>query len=564
MAFEKGNMVKFYIVCCQEMAHYIDIAGDRYNLTGYQEIGLQAKARQMFNSAWGVDNQKLLSQLFPWPYNQEKTLATISKLSEPVQQLVVKLIESRIKQIKEQQNLNRNSLVSVQGRRIMGNLQTLLGRIADSKANKDSREREEADEDGIEGLTADEQFEMIFRLAWVLLHPGDMGANTKEKFDQVVSDIKKMRVMDLVKSIRDVGEAEGLRDKVAMNYFKRLDFSEPLKEKELGNALVKAKEAILADHQGKIENMLKNRLKLIMQIFAVHKYIEPDVLNRVQKSINSVGVGVGADGGTGIATDLDNTIADISGQLLDKIKYSLEPLRRFYRQTYDPIYSILEKELGDNIGGLDDLVRIYGIMQTVAESGDVGRIIRINGAPKSIQTILRLYADIYNKGLKDKSELMKLESDGYRGTAVKLISGTSIRVFTENDLQERKRVLTERKDVSGTEVFKTLDLAKVVEAAGKYFDPSSVFIIAYSQKSIKSISEVPCNLYEIKWSDASGALQPAENYLVEIQKKISKTFSKIRIADIAQVYSSYCGMSTLALIVQIIFINSLGSYRAPK
>lgn len=534
------------------MTKYIDIAGDRYNLLGNQEIELQVKTRQLFDSAWGGDNLALLSQIFQWPYNQEKSLANIAKLSEPVLQHLVRLIEARITQIKEQQILNRNSLVSVQGRRIISNLKILLQLISENRGKKD---KVEAKEDGIQGLTADEQFEMIFRLAWFLLHPGEMNQNTKEKFDQVVDDIKKMRIMDLVKSIRAVGQEEGLTNKVAMNYFKRLDFAEPLQSNGLGNALVKAKEAILADHQGKVENMLKNRLKLIMQIFSIHKYIEPDTLNRVQKSINTVGTSIET-------SDLNNTIAGISGELLDRIKFSFEPLRRFFRQTYDPIYSILERGLAQSRGGLDDLVRIYGIMQTVVEGDTLknggGRIIRINDAPQSIQKILQLYIDIYNRELKDKSELTKLEASGYKGIGVKLVSGSGVRVFTENDLQERKRVLTERKDVSGTEIFKTLDLAKVVEAAGNYFNRDSLFLIVYSQKSIKSINEVPCNLYEIKWSDMGGVQQQAaENYLVEIQKKISKTFSKIRISDIAQVYSSYCGINTLALIVQILFMNSL-------
>ena len=511
-------------------SHYIDIAGDRYNLSSDQPIELLMKSQRNFANTWGSDNIEILERIFPWPYARSRTVEAISKLPKDNQSKLLSLIQKRISQLKDIMVLNRNSLVSVQIRRTISGLQDLALDINNLMEKKVSEPKKESTKI-LEELSADEQLNMIFQLAWLLLHPGTISdEEIYTHFEELVRDLQKMRVMDLVKSIRESGEAD-LQNKEALNSFSRLDLSEPLQiNNGLNAALIKAKEAILADHQGKLEKALKDRLKLIMQIFQIYKYIDPDSLIRFQASIN------GAKKEQEFRNS-NSAIEDISGTLLNKINYSFEPFRRFYKQTYDPLWSVISEMPMPMPAEFEELMRLNKlVMELPSKTG----VVKVKGSEKCLP-FFEKYGRLYREKLeKNEIQIKKLKSTS--GTGVDILTKSNFKLIEAHDLEKEDK----------SKILTNINPAQFIASLNQFFGDNLVYL--FCNPSAISLAQTEVIMYEVDISNKGSEITEVDNYFNKQQKKLSQ---KLKVNDIMTLYMGYVSKQLFAITLISFFLKSL-------
>lgn len=323
----------------------IDIGGDIYTLNLMSNVPLAYKGLTSFKTQYGEEanrNKALFAKIFPMGYTDEKFKDNIVGITREEKKVLKAALIKRRDELNTQrkQYMSDMPLFFIPLNKTYINLNNMLKMlVTPSASSTDTSPTDESLGDVIK--TPGQQFEAILRVAWNIAHPGvNPGVNPDDPFDNFLTELDLKTLGNFVKDIQAGVSDEKFKDISPLNYFQRMEFDDFLKANSKEAALGKAKTQIIADDTH--SKALADRMKLILNIFNAHKFIDPDAVAELDKSIR-----------TGNFKSYDSLVQNISA--------SIEPLFAFYKKMYDPLYSILEDIITPSKLSLNPLLQLLDI-----------------------------------------------------------------------------------------------------------------------------------------------------------------------------------------------------------
>jgi len=130
----------------------------------------------------------------------------------------------------------------------------------------------------VKDIEEDHKFQMILEMAWYLLHPDKVPAEVGCEWAKMIEKLDKLRLGDIVTEIRDAQTKSGIPpNKDAFNYFKKINLQTVAKSVTIENALEQAKKFATEIQDQSAVDKVKNRLKLLLDILEMKKYLANDL-----------------------------------------------------------------------------------------------------------------------------------------------------------------------------------------------------------------------------------------------------------------------------------------------
>lgn len=337
-----------------DLSQTVDIGGDRY-FTGKQKpIELGFKNRIHFLNAFGNNSETeyLLRKYMYYSLKDKKKL--VFDTPEEKEKLLA-ILKKHVKQIKTNPLYNSPILKNTLIRRSCLNIEQLIQELEGSNTTNKEPTRDffkfmDVDilpctkaKKYIKQITDDHKFQMILEMAWYLLHPDKIPAEIECDWAKLIKKLDTLRLGDIVEEIRKA-DTSIEPSKNAFNYFKKINLQTVAKSDTIKNALDQAKKFATEIQDSNAKNEVKNRLKLLLNILEMKKYLANDLpidedkmkiissdaqSNTIQRSIITNPM---RGGGTAMALNKPLGIA-------------MKPLYDYFKVMYDPIYSFLETSI---------------------------------------------------------------------------------------------------------------------------------------------------------------------------------------------------------------------------
>jgi hypothetical protein len=328
----------------QGQSNYLDIAGDLYVLTLEKDIRLAFKSKYEFYKNYNTINVALFRRVF------SKSLSgpveeRFAKLSVEDRMDLLKSINYRIKSLEEQLQLT-NSLSSQSDRRILNGLIDLKSRFEAMSGKPAPKHTTLGDAPKLLKMLKDKDqtLEAILRIAWYLVNPDKIPQADIQRFESIVNAIG---IQDIIKNIRsDENLPEDIRTLKSMNYFDRVKLKNIVEQPTVGKSMDEVRTELVTEPSEKI---LRRRIEQILQVFQLHKFINKETADDMLAKINN-------------DSTFNPKLADIDSSMIDKIAVSLDPIYKFYRSIYNPVYDMIVKSMTPNFEkyNMNRMLRILG------------------------------------------------------------------------------------------------------------------------------------------------------------------------------------------------------------
>jgi hypothetical protein len=328
----------------KDQSNYLDIAGDLYVLTLEKDIRLAFKSKREFYKNYNTTNVMLFRRMF------SKTLSgpveeRFKSLDKSDRIALLKSLQFRIDSLEEQLQLT-NSLASQSDRRILNGLIDLKSRFEAMSGKPAPVHTTLGNAPTLLKMLKDKDqtLEAILRIAWYLVNPDKIPQADIQRFESIVNAVG---IQDIIKNIRsDEDLPEDIRTLKSMNYFDRVKLKNIVEQPTVGKSMDEVRSELVTEPSEKI---LRRRIEQILQVFQLHKFINKETADDMLAKIHN-------------DSTFNPKLADIDSSMIDKIAISLDPIYKFYRSVYFPVYDVIARAMTPNLEkyNMNRMLRIFG------------------------------------------------------------------------------------------------------------------------------------------------------------------------------------------------------------
>lgn len=334
---------------------FLDIVGDRYYLGTDTSIELDYMSRQDFINNYQVNNFDIFKHVFSTHLTNPLEERIIS-LSVEEREELLKGLNTRIQQIKAQRGFNNSSLVAAQNRRLVDRINILKETInpilgtpqIDPTITKERLNIAPKLFKLMKNKDKATQLEMILRIAWMLVNPDKVDNIKLQNLETIIAAEKSV---DIIKAI-DKNARAPMKDGTkltAENYFDRIRLKKVISAPNIKTAISIARDEIIEEP---IEDILRGRLEQVLTVLQVHKFMDSDTYKQLLEQIRDNKL-------------YDEKLGAINKDVLDKLSVSLDPIYKFYRAVYYPVYDVVVNAMKDNLNKYDFTVMMNTLGQAM-------------------------------------------------------------------------------------------------------------------------------------------------------------------------------------------------------
>jgi hypothetical protein len=318
----------------------VDIGGDIYFLGPERHINLGFKSRKQFLDTFGTNSETegLLRKYMNLSVKGKNKLV-FDSLEDKTN--LINILKKRATVLKNSNGFTSSTLKNEIFKRSYLYIQKLITELEGSNGKSIKVEDEACTKakKEIKTISDDHKFQMILEMAWYLLHPDKVPSEVGCDWAKLVKKLERLRVGDIVQSIRQAEPASEPR-KNALNYFKKINLETVLKKDTIRNALDQAKVFATEIQSETASESIKNRLKLLLDILEMKKYLANDLpVNEDRMKI------ISTDEQSKPIKNSMITNPMKGGALAIPLGKAMMPLFDYFKVVYDPIYSFLEKSI---------------------------------------------------------------------------------------------------------------------------------------------------------------------------------------------------------------------------
>lgn len=343
-----------------QLPQVIDVGGDRYFMGAQKPIELGFKDRKTYLGAFGSDTRtEYLLRKYLFLSLSDKRKLSFEDPEEKKELInVLKKYAKKLERSKEfTSSTLKNTLIQRSYTNIVKLIQQLEGEdykgfefpsmanisLPCTKAKKYIRE-----------IPDEHKFQLILEIAWYLLHPEDVPKKIECDWAALIKNLDTLRLGDLMGQIHSGEKEAGINSlEKPLNYFKRINIDGVVKARSKQNALDEAKKMALKIQDEGVNAEMKERLKTILNILEVKKYLDNDLpIDKDRLKIIDVPTAEKISSSL-ISNPMNRVIKGGTVMTLNKpLKDAMLPLFNYFKVVYDPIYTIVDeyfKKYLDNI-----------------------------------------------------------------------------------------------------------------------------------------------------------------------------------------------------------------------
>lgn len=515
----------------------VDVGGDQYYIGSEKPIELGFKSYKNFQDSFGKNprtEQLIRKYLF---YSLEPKKWTKFDSPEEKKELI-DILKKRAKQIEESKQYTSSTLKNTQLQRSYINIQRLIqlfegpdykgfefpklpqipNPFACEKAKKYVRE-----------IPKDHLFQIMLEISWYLLHPDKVPEKVQCDWANLIKQLDTLRLGDIVEQIHQLEQEQKISPSTdAFNYFKKINIQEISKADTLDNALKIAKDLALKIQGENANELVKQRLKTLLEILTMKKYLSGDILidenrmkiidapetaDKIKKSM------------------ITNPMSGGAAKTLEKpLGVAMNPMFDYFKAVYYPIYDFVEANLITYSKNLDTMKRViipqlttllhicnnlnpseettsglntYGIYKIT--NVDPKIIEFVNSMLSSTATKLTTYKDDIQRNIFNQ-QLFKLPKVRLTSLINKF---ENAQTYKDPETLPYIQFFTIGKNMTLIEKLKFIDPKKpemtedVFNAVTEFFTPTDLYIVC--TKSDNEKQNIPMNMYEINFDEVDVA-----------------------------------------------------------
>lgn len=338
----------------------VDVGGDRYHM-GNRHLNLGYNNYHDFVKTFGNDREteRILRQYLYLRMGETAGIEFHGDEGKKDKSKLVAILKKRLSQLKQNKDFTSSQLNKQKLQRIYTNIQKILLDVGDAEmmANTISEECKK-DKEALVDLSADRDkiFQLILEMTWYLFHPDKVPKDVECDWAKMVKKLEMMSVGDLVKSIKESDGAATVGNN-SFNYFKKIRLNEVAQKETLPNALEEAKKMVIEVEEETSNEKAKMMVPKLLQLLQTKRILQsadPDNLGEqaiakvdkwimknpfppLSKKVTIVAPNNAQQGGAGLTSEFI--------QLRKSMYSAMAPLFDHFRIMYDPIYTMLEKDI---------------------------------------------------------------------------------------------------------------------------------------------------------------------------------------------------------------------------
>jgi hypothetical protein len=330
----------------------VDVGGDLYYMGPEKTVELGFKTYKNFQDSFGSDSRtEYLIRKYLYYSLKDKKRTKFDNDEE--KQELINILKKRAKQLEESKQFTNSTLKSEQIKRSFLNIQQLI-KIFEGpeyegvefpklpsipKLFECTKSKK-----FIKELTNDQIFNLILEMAWYLLHPQKVPSEIECKWADLIQQLDKLRINDIITEIKQSDSNNIENGTNALNYFDKINVKKFIKANNIESALDEAKNVVNKIQDENENNKLKERLKILLQILQMKKYLSNDLENN-SDNIKIIGEAE-------VEKIKKNMIRNpMSGGAIKTIEKSLGNAMKhffdYYKIIYYPIYDFIESNLSN-------------------------------------------------------------------------------------------------------------------------------------------------------------------------------------------------------------------------
>ena len=355
----------------------VDIGGDIYFLGPERSMNLAFKSRKQFLDTFGSESERLLRKYMNYSVKGKNKLVFDPPEDKPA---LLKILKDRATKLKSSKEFTSSTLKNAIFKRSYDSIIKIIQQLESSNTNIKVDDVACATvKKQVNDISEDHKFQMILEMAWYLLHPDKVPAEVGCEWAKMIENLDKLRLGDIVTEIREAQTKSGVEpSKDAFNYFKKINLQMVAKSVTIENALEQAKKFATEIQDESAINKVKNRLKLLLDILELKKYLANDL--PVDKDRMKI---ISSDESNTIKRSMITNPMKGGGLALNKpLGIAMKPLFDYFKVVYDPIYTFLERSIKEYrsknniiIPQLTTLLHICNNLNS--SSGDIYGVYRI-------------------------------------------------------------------------------------------------------------------------------------------------------------------------------------------
>jgi hypothetical protein len=329
-----------------DLERYIDIGGDRYNVTSNSRIELGYKGRADFIKAFPVNKGKnaptlpaeyLLRKHLYYDANPKKRTFHFDLPGE--KEALIAVLEERARRLLASNEFSSSVLKNTVLTRAYNGIQDILQHLKGAVINNEANESKESkSKKSVQPVDEDKLLQFILQLAWFMLHPDKAPKALQEEWTSMMKEMETLRLGDIASQIRKFRENKGLPVARPLNYFQKMNLGAIVKQPTIQNALDEAKKMAMGiDDTVSKEDMAK-RLKALLHVLQTKKYLN-STFQFDESRLNVIDTSTLPSLQTKLMT---NPIHDDKSKKLDRpLGVAMKPLFDYFDVMFDPVYGFV-------------------------------------------------------------------------------------------------------------------------------------------------------------------------------------------------------------------------------
>jgi hypothetical protein len=350
-----------------DLAQVIDIGGDKYFMGTQQPIELGFKSRQNYINSFGSDpNTEYLLRKYMFLSLSDKKKLQFESPDE--KENLIKVLKKRANKLKDSKEFTSSTLKNTLIQRSYLNLERLIQQLEGPEYKGTELPSLPTIPDislpctkskkYIRQIPEERLLQLVLEIAWYLLHPDEVPKKIECEWAKAIKELDTYRIGDLFQKIKDAEKERGLTsEQRPYNYFKKINLDNITKAPSIKNVLDQAKEMALQIEGSNSNETMKNRLKTLLDILVVKKYLNsdiqtdpsrlkiidvPETANKIKRNMITNPMKGGADAKT-----------------LDKpLGVAMKPFFDYFKIMFDPVYSLLESGFKTYSGREKDVKKV--------------------------------------------------------------------------------------------------------------------------------------------------------------------------------------------------------------
>jgi hypothetical protein len=493
----------------------INMGGMKYYLLGNKPVELAYRSRADYIKDFGNSpNTEGLLRKYMYPDVISKSKLLFDSAQEKSD--LIQIIKQRIVALERSNEYSSSTLKNQIFQNSHNALQNIISELKKARVRGDAISSEkvakcEKDKQYVLNIPDDKKFQLILEMVWYLLNPDKLPADISCEWAKTIKNLDNLRLGDIVKNIQSASQTNDTAE--PLSYLKRINFEKMGKKPTIKNALDEAKHMALQIQDKTAKETMEMRLQSILSILQARKYLEKNTSSLTNSDFNDLKKGLNM---TLISNPISaQSIAQKGGDNSANVPLAITmtPFFNYFKLTYDPIYSILEKSITDykksNTISIPSLLVLLHICSNV--SSDKHGIYKLTNVDKNTRNFIQSmlgYTVQHLDTIPEKSDKYKFNRMLYYLPKVHLstllnkyidkayykspddipliqffIPGTNLNLFKDDNAQ-KSSIITD----------------KIQDELKKYFEDNNTTLYMTVSKSTNNLEDIPMKVSLIDFS----------------------------------------------------------------